>query len=68
MNFGIFVCSRCSGLHRDLNHKVKGLGMCTFNNEEVALLTKMGNEVQGIVSRIGGRQGVAETLQKVAVS
>jgi len=44
MSFGTFVCSRCSGLHRELNHKVKGLGMCVFKDDEVAFLTKWGNE------------------------
>ena len=68
MNFGIFVCSRCSGLHRDLNHKVKGLGMCTFNSEEVAQLSKMGNEVPTTLTDTGSRQGVAKALQEVAIS
>lgn len=46
MNYGIFVCSKCAGLHRELNHKVKGLGMCTFNKEELEFLEKWGNEVR----------------------
>lgn len=45
-NIGIFVCSRCAGLHRELNHKVKGLGLCTFSNDEVEFLSKWGNEVR----------------------
>lgn len=44
MNLGIFVCSRCAGLHRELNHKVKGLGMCTFKNDEIEFIQKWGNE------------------------
>ena len=27
LDFGIFVCNTCSGIHRELNHKVKGMGM-----------------------------------------
>jgi hypothetical protein len=45
MDFGIFVCSACSGIHRELNHKVKGIGMSNFNDKEIEILTKNGNEV-----------------------
>jgi hypothetical protein len=45
MDFGIFVCSTCSGIHRELTHKVKGLAMCNFNDKEIDMLTKNGNEV-----------------------
>ncbi len=44
-SFGTFVCSRCAGLLRDLNFKVKGIGVCNFNDADVAFLTKMGNDV-----------------------
>ena len=44
-NFGTFVCTRCSGIHRDLSHKVKGIGVCNFTEAEMALLTKIGNDV-----------------------
>jgi hypothetical protein len=44
-NFGTFVCSRCAGLLRDLNFKVKGIGVCNFNETELGLLTKIGNDV-----------------------
>lgn len=43
-NIGIFVCAKCAGLHRELNHKVKGIGMCTFSAEEVEFLKKWGND------------------------
>jgi len=46
MNFGIFVCSKCAGLHRELNHKVKGLAMCKFSKDEIEFLEKWGNEVK----------------------
>jgi hypothetical protein len=45
MDFGVFVCSTCSGIHREINHKVKGIGMCNFNDKEIEILTKNGNEV-----------------------
>jgi Putative GTPase activating protein for Arf len=44
MDFGVFVCSSCSGIHRDMTHKVKGIGMCNFNDKEIETLTKNGNE------------------------
>jgi Arf-GAP domain and FG repeat-containing protein 1 len=46
LNFGIFVCSACSGVHRELLHKVKGLGMCNFNDTETEFLKKWGNQVR----------------------
>jgi len=44
MSFGTFVCTRCSGLHRDLNYKVKGIGVSNFSEAELALLTTVGND------------------------
>ncbi len=65
-NFGIFVCSKCAGLHRELNHKVKGIGMCVFSNDEVAFLQKWGNEVSACESsRIDCGKDLAEELQEV---
>jgi len=46
MDFGVFVCSTCSGIHRELTHKVKGLAMCNFSEKEIEVLTKNGNEVR----------------------
>jgi len=45
MNFGVFVCSTCAGIHREFSHKVKGISMCNFNDEEVKTLTVNGNAV-----------------------
>jgi hypothetical protein len=45
MDFGVFVCSSCSGIHREMTHKVKGIAMCNFNDKELEILTKNGNEV-----------------------
>ena len=44
INFGTFICSRCSGILRELNYKVKGTGVSIFNQTEIDLLDKMGNE------------------------
>jgi hypothetical protein len=44
LSFGTFVCTRCSGLLRDLNFKVKGIGVSIFSDNDLALLTKMGND------------------------
>lgn len=45
MDFGVFVCSTCAGIHRDMTHKVKGIAMCNFNEKELDVLVKNGNEV-----------------------
>ena len=45
INFGTFVCTRCSGIHRDLSNKVKGIGVSNFSDAELALLNRMGNDV-----------------------
>lgn len=41
---GIFLCSICGGIHREFNHRVKGLSTCNFNEAEVSKLKSMGNE------------------------
>ena len=45
MDFGVFVCSTCSGFHREMTHKVKGVGMSNFSDKELEFLKKNGNEV-----------------------
>jgi len=45
MDYGVFVCSACSGIHREMTHKVKGIGMCNFNEKEIEFLSKNGNKV-----------------------
>ena len=44
INFGTFICSRCAGILRELNFKVKGTGVSIFNQNEIDLFDKMGNE------------------------
>ena len=45
-DFGIFVCSTCSGIHREMCHKVKGVGMSNFNEKEAEFVLKHGNDVK----------------------
>ena len=43
MTFGTFVCTTCSGLHREFSHKVKGISVSKFSVEEVEELERGGN-------------------------
>jgi hypothetical protein len=45
MDFGVFLCSACAGIHREMCHKVKGIGMCNFSEKEIEFLLANGNEV-----------------------
>jgi hypothetical protein len=44
--FGVFVCSACAGLHRDFSHKVKGISMSTFTDDDLKFLNQNGNKVR----------------------
>ena len=44
-NFNVFVCSACAGIHREMTHKVKGISMCVFSEQELQDLTTYGNLV-----------------------
>ena len=43
-DFGTFICSRCAGILRELNYKVKGIGVTIFNQKEMEILENNGNE------------------------
>lgn len=45
ITFNTFVCTTCSGIHREFNHRVKSISMATFKPEEVKALQEGGNEV-----------------------
>jgi len=42
LDFGIFVCNSCSGVHWQLNHKAKGVGMSNFNKKDLEMVEKWG--------------------------
>lgn len=42
--FLTFVCTNCSGVHREFTHRVKSVSMAKFNTEEVSALQAGGNE------------------------
>lgn len=43
VSIGVLVCPRCSGLHRELGHRVKSLTLSTLTSAELGLLEAMGN-------------------------
>lgn len=46
MDFHTFVCTECSGIHRELNHKVKSISMSNWSEIECQLLEKVGGNAQ----------------------
>ncbi|CUV06006.1 unnamed protein product [Cryptosporidium hominis] len=44
INFGTFVCSVCSGIHREFNHKVKGISLSKWKFDEIRLICSLGNK------------------------
>ena len=45
LNFNTFVCTTCSGIHREMQHKIKSVGMSTFTTDEIKLVDKGGNAI-----------------------
>ncbi|CAL8470830.1 g10372 [Coccomyxa elongata] len=43
VNFNTFVCTICSGVHRQFSHRCKGVSMATFKPEEIRALEEGGN-------------------------
>ncbi|KAK9141875.1 hypothetical protein Syun_011275 [Stephania yunnanensis] len=43
-NFWTFVCTTCSGIHREFTHRVKSVSMAKFTSQEVSALQGGGNE------------------------
>ncbi|TPP48436.1 putative GTPase activating protein for Arf family protein [Leishmania donovani] len=43
-DFGILVCSGCSAVHRSFQHKVKGITMSEFTDDEIARFSVAGND------------------------
>eukprot|EP00899_Mesostigma_viride_P012637 jgi/Mesvir1/21374/Mv20858-RA.1 len=44
-NFNTFVCTACSGIHREFSHRIKSVSMASFTPEEVKALQEGGNKV-----------------------
>ncbi|XP_076889826.1 uncharacterized protein LOC143540728 isoform X2 [Bidens hawaiensis] len=42
-NFWTFICTTCSGIHREFTHRVKSVSMAKFNSPEVSALQGGGN-------------------------
>ncbi|KAK9280796.1 hypothetical protein L1049_003685 [Liquidambar formosana] len=43
-NFWTFVCTTCSGIHREFTHRVKSVSMAKFTSQEVSALQGGGNQ------------------------
>ena len=43
----LFVCTGCSGLHRELNHRVLSLTLHTFTKDQLEALEGGGNKAAG---------------------
>ncbi|XP_027193086.1 uncharacterized protein [Cicer arietinum] len=44
-NFWTFVCTNCSGIHREFTHRVKSVSMAKFTSQEVTALQEGGNQL-----------------------
>ncbi|CAM9327495.1 unnamed protein product, partial [Phaeothamnion confervicola] len=44
MNFGTFVCTVCSGIHREFSHRQKSIGLSNFTEDEVTVVVNGGND------------------------
>ncbi|CAN6350365.1 unnamed protein product [Urochloa humidicola] len=42
--FSTFICTNCSGIHREFSHRVKSISMAKFTSQEVSALQERGNE------------------------
>ncbi|RAL37223.1 hypothetical protein DM860_004145 [Cuscuta australis] len=43
INFSTFICTNCSGIHREFTHRVKSVSMAKFTSQEVSALQGGGN-------------------------
>ena len=44
LDYSTFVCMTCAGVHREFQHKCKGISMSKWTLEEVKLIENGGNE------------------------
>ena len=45
-DFMTFVCTECSGVHRELSHKVKSISMSNWNRDEISELESRGGNTR----------------------
>ncbi|XP_062231984.1 UBA domain-containing protein 3-like isoform X2 [Phragmites australis] len=43
-SFSTFICTNCSGIHREFTHRVKSISVAKFTSQEVSALQEGGNE------------------------
>eukprot|EP00930_Biecheleria_cincta_P007150 TRINITY_DN108304_c0_g1_i1.p1 TRINITY_DN108304_c0_g1~~TRINITY_DN108304_c0_g1_i1.p1 ORF type:complete len:425 (+),score=89.01 TRINITY_DN108304_c0_g1_i1:58-1332(+) len=48
LDFDIFVCQQCSGLHRTFGHRIKGISLSVWSAPEVAKMEDGGNEIAAL--------------------
>jgi hypothetical protein len=41
LDFSTFVCTACSGIHREFNHRVKSISLANFTEDEVRAIRKV---------------------------
>ncbi|KAF2304516.1 hypothetical protein GH714_032873 [Hevea brasiliensis] len=56
--FLTFICTNCSGIHREFTHRVKSVSMAKFKAEEVSALQAGGNESDKEESRESRKLGL----------
>eukprot|EP01035_Chromulina_nebulosa_P024908 gene24908-32460_t len=49
MTHCIFICTKCAGVHREYQYKVKGISMSSFTDEDVQQLSRVGNEAHNAI-------------------
>ncbi|CAK4656853.1 hypothetical protein LEN26_000146 [Aphanomyces euteiches] len=42
LDFNTFICTSCSGIHREFSHRIKSISMSTFTDTEVKNMVKFG--------------------------
>lgn len=44
VKFNTFICDTCSGIHREFSHRIKGISMSRWTEEEVEVIEHGGNK------------------------
>lgn len=70
LDYQIFVCQLCSGLHRELGHRVKSLSLSQWSSKEVLALEDGGNEKAASkwLAQKGAREEAAKGVVPTDVS